>query len=123
MEPMRARIFHICLPASWQSQLGDPEYSDPSLESEGFIHCSTKEQLDGTLARYFRDIPELLILEILPSAVAENLRFEPAPHSQERYPHIYGTIPKGAILHLHRFNWQTKAIDLVDLSAHIPHIE
>ena len=120
---MRAKIFHICLPASWQSQLGDPEYSASSLESEGFIHCSTKEQLDGTLARYFRDIPELLILEILPSAVAENLRFEPAPHSQERYPHIYGAIPKGAILHLHRFNWKTKAIDLVDPSAHIPQIQ
>ena len=116
---MRAKIFHICLPDAWHSQLDDPEYSHPSLESEGFIHCSMKEQLDGTLGRYFRDIPELLILEILPSAVAENLRFEPAPHSQERYPHIYGTIPKGAISHLHHFNWKTKAIDLVDLIAQI----
>ncbi len=100
---MQAKIFHICLPQSWHSQLSEAEYSDPSLESEGFIHCSMKEQLDGTLSRYFPDIPELLILEILPSAVADTLRFEPAPNSQERFPHIYGTIPKRAILQLHRF--------------------
>lgn len=111
---MRSRIYHICTPASWQSQLGETAYSDPSLESEGFIHCSMKEQLDATLGRYFRDIPELLILEILPSAVAQNLRMEPASHSQERFPHVYGTVPKSAILKVHRFDWKTPARELVE---------
>lgn len=113
---MTVRIFHICAPDQWQSQLSATLYTDPSLQTEGFIHCSTKEQLDPTLGRHFTDIPELIILEILPSAVAEILRFEAAPRSGELYPHIYGTIPKDAILRVHHFNWETLAMDLVDLT-------
>jgi uncharacterized protein (DUF952 family) len=111
---MRARIYHICLPARWQEQSIQPVFIDPSLEHEGFIHCSTKEQLDATLARYFKGIPELTILEISPAEVAGTLRFEPAPHSQERFPHVYGPIPRSAILRTHRFDWSLPARQIID---------
>lgn len=114
---MRARIFHICLPARWEEQSNQPEFADPSLDAEGFIHCSTKEQLDGTLSRYFEGVPELLILEIAPGEIAGTLRFEPAPYTQERFPHVYGPIPRSAIVRVHRFDWSKSARQIVELPA------
>lgn len=102
---MQTRIFHICLPANWQAQAGSPTYTDSSLAAEGFIHCSTKEQLQNTLDRYFRNVPEVLIVELQPAVVASTLRFEPGPRTQEIFPHIYGAIPKNAVIALHKFSW------------------
>lgn len=110
---LRARIFHICLLPQWEAQKNEREYSDPSLAAEGFIHCSTREQLDATLARYFKGAPEVLILEISPVEIASILRFEPASHSQERFPHVYGPIPRSAVLAVHRFDWSRPARDIV----------
>lgn len=110
---MKSRIYHICSETSWKAQLSSPLYTDPSLQSEGFIHCSMKEQLEATLQRYFADAKDLVILEILPTAVADILRLEPAPHSQERFPHIYGPIPKSAILQIFRFDWTVNIAEIL----------
>ena len=110
---LRARIFHICLPSQWETQQTGVEYSDASLGTEGFIHCSTREQLDATLDRFFKGQPEVLILEISPLEIAHILRFEPASHSQERFPHVYGPIPRSAVLAVHHFDWSRPARDLV----------
>ncbi len=113
MTGLRSKIFHICLPDRWTAGANGPDYTDPSLVSEGFIHCSTREQLDATLDRFFKGQPEVLILEISPLEIAHILRFEPASHSQERFPHVYGPIPRSAVLAVHHFDWSRPARDLV----------
>lgn len=110
---LKSRIYHICLESAWKAQLGANSYSDPSLQSEGFIHCSMKEQLESTLKRYFSNQNELVILEILPVGVADMLRMEPAAESQERFPHVYGPIPKSAILQIFRFDGTVKIEELL----------
>ena len=57
-------IYHIVLPEVWEKFENDYEYESESLASEGFIHCSYRNQLDEVLARYYKNADKVLILHI-----------------------------------------------------------
>ena len=72
-------------------------YQDPSLQIEGFIHCSYLSQVEGVLGRYYGDAQEVVLLTIDTSKLSSPLRKEAAKNG-EVYPHIYGDINKSAIV-------------------------
>ncbi|MBV9214717.1 MAG: DUF952 domain-containing protein [Acidobacteria bacterium] len=89
-------IYHIVLPEVWAAF--DTElYRHPTLESEGFIHCSLKSQLDGVIDRYYSDQEKVIILEIETDSLMSRVINEPSTAS-EIYPHIYGPINRDAIV-------------------------
>jgi len=90
------RIFHIVRPGDWESHAGSL-YEAESLTTEGFIHCSFAEQLDGVISRYYSDADEIVILEIDPNLLTSKLVVEPST-AGESYPHVYGPINKDAIV-------------------------
>ena len=90
------RIFHIVRPADWESH-GGSLFEAESLATEGFIHCSFAEQLDGVIRRYYGDTDEIVILEIDPGKLNSKLVVETST-GDENYPHIYGPINKDAIV-------------------------
>jgi uncharacterized protein (DUF952 family) len=90
-------IFHVVLPKKWAEVVGKDFYEPESLATEGFIHCSFAEQLDGVLERYYSDVEQVAILEIDPSKLTSKLVEEPSTNN-EIYPHIYGKINKDAVV-------------------------
>jgi uncharacterized protein (DUF952 family) len=94
------RIYHLVLPAAWEK---DPEadYRTDSLQAEGFIHCSTTQQVAGSANRCYSDAPELLVLEMDPQRLSCPLRYEPA-RSGELFPHIHGPLNRSAVTAVHR---------------------
>ena len=46
-------IYHIVSATDWANQESQPNYEASSLYTEGFIHLSQKEQVSGTLSRYY----------------------------------------------------------------------
>ena len=48
-------IYHITTSAWWDKQSAADSYITETLSDEGFIHCSTHEQVKGTLERYYAD--------------------------------------------------------------------
>lgn len=90
-------IYHIVLPETWESVKDDPTYSAESLETEGFIHCSYENQLDGVIGRYYADASDLVILEIDPARLESKLISEPSTGGED-YPHIYGPINLDAVI-------------------------
>src|SRR5438270_4397383 len=90
------KIYHIVLPDVWAA-FGDAHYQAESLASEGFIHCSFKDQLETVLKRYYSDRPEVIILEIDTDKLDSKLVVEPSTGG-ENYPHIYGPIDRDAIV-------------------------
>ena len=90
-------IYHICTVHDWITQEGTNEYLHQSLESEGFIHCSFKHQINGVLERYFREQTDLMLLIIDSEKLINDLKVEEAPIG-ESFPHIYGPINKNAII-------------------------
>jgi uncharacterized protein (DUF952 family) len=92
-------IYHIVLPEVWADFEADL-YKAPSLETEGFIHCSFAEQLDAVIERYYDGKGSLVILEIDPERLMSRMIKEPSTNN-EIYPHIYGPINRDAIVSVH----------------------
>ncbi len=90
-------IYHIVLPEVWERFKDEPEYEAESLKSEGFIHCSYRNQLDEVILRYYKDARSVLVLNINPHLLTSELVAEPSTGG-EIYPHIYGPINASAIV-------------------------
>ena len=97
-------IFHMALPDDWAAAFGTGEYRmstrDVTLEQEGFIHCSTREQIEDTANRFYADLDQLVLLTIDPELVPSAVVWEPpAPDVDVLFPHIYGALPVPAVVH------------------------
>ena len=95
-------IFHILKRGEWQEAVRRNRYEPASLKTEGFVHCSTREQALSTANRYFRGQPDLVLLCIEPARLAAELRLEAPsnPHDErarELFPHVYGPINLEAV--------------------------
>lgn len=91
-------IYHITTKQAWEAAQAKGYYEAPSLQAEGFIHCSKAEQVRGVLERYYSGQKELLKLTIDPEKLASPLKFEMAPSVNEDFPHVYGTINVEAVV-------------------------
>ncbi len=90
------QIIHICSRQAWRGAQKTGEYRAASLEMEGFIHCSNPEQVLEVANRYYRGVPDLVLLWIEPGSVTAPVRWENNEGS-EKYPHIYGGINMDAV--------------------------
>lgn len=90
-------IYHIVLPQVWETAQHQTIYAAESLATEGFIHCSYDEQLDGVLERYYSGVPEVVVLKIEIEKLTSKLVSEPSTGG-EIYPHIYGPINLDAVV-------------------------
>ncbi|MEU1475772.1 DUF952 domain-containing protein [Streptomyces sp. NPDC001668] len=95
-------IVHLTERSLWEEARARGRYEistrGRTLQEEGFIHCSTREQLPGTAARFFADVPDLVVLVIDPARLDVPLKYEaPAPGAEE-FPHVYGPIPVDAVV-------------------------
>ncbi|GAB4035314.1 DUF952 domain-containing protein [Spirosoma gilvum] len=96
-------IYHIVPAADWARYENEPVYEAASLQTEGFIHLSKKEQVDGTLSRYYQNVPDLLLLHVDTEKLTYELRYEPSTNNEE-FPHLYGPLNKEAIRTIQRLN-------------------
>ena len=96
-------IYHIVLPDFWEKFKDEYEYEAESLRSEGFIHCSYRNQLDEVLERYYKNAGKVLILHINLHFLTAKFIAEPSTN-REIYPHIYGKINKSAIVDVEERN-------------------
>ena len=92
-----SEILHIATPSEWAAATTTGQVAPPSLATEGFVHCSTREQLAGTLERHFADAGPLVLLVLDEAAIAPDLRWEESLPG-EAFPHVYGAIPVDAVL-------------------------
>ena len=96
-------VLHLAEVAHWDEALrtGDYRWSTlgRTLEEEGFIHCSTPEQLPGVLSRYYASYAgDLVLLTVDPALLDAPLRWDVVnPVTGERFPHVYGAITPDAV--------------------------
>jgi uncharacterized protein (DUF952 family) len=89
-------IYHLTTQEAWEAALGQGYYEHASLAAEGFIHCSTREQLFESARLYFVGHDRLVVLQIVEKRVEQQLKWE---HSRngELFPHLYGPLPVEAV--------------------------
>ncbi len=89
-------VFHLTARAAYAAALEAGVYEAPSLASEGFVHCSTRSQIQRTAERFFRGQAGLVILCLEAQKLGAALKYEPA--DGELFPHVYGSIAVDAIV-------------------------
>ncbi len=103
-EPM---ILHITTRTEWEGARTLGEYRAPSLETEGFIHCSTVEQVLRVANRFYVGAADLVVLHIAPERVRAEIKWElptmSDPLAGEKFPHIYGPLNVEAVIAAHAF--------------------
>lgn len=90
-------IYHIVSAADWAKQESLAAYEAASLQAEGFIHLSKKEQVAGTLNRYYQHVPDLVLLHVDTDKLTHRLVYELATNN-ESFPHLYGPLNKDAVV-------------------------
>jgi uncharacterized protein (DUF952 family) len=97
-----ALIYHLAAAADWERAREEGEYRlstlGMTLEEVGFIHCSRAGQVAGVAERYYRGQTGLVLLEIDEDLVGPEVRYETAPGTEERFPHIYGPLNTTAVV-------------------------
>jgi uncharacterized protein (DUF952 family) len=90
-------ILHITTNQSWDAAVATGSYRDVSLEDEGFIHCSTVQQILGPANEFYRGQSDLVLLCISSSAVEAEIIYEDCYETGMAYPHIYGPLNVSAV--------------------------
>lgn len=91
-------VFHIATRAEWELALAAGVYRTGSLDTEGFIHCSTAEQVAATASRLFAGRTDLVLLFIDGERLTAALRYEPVTDPPGAvFPHVFGPIDLAAV--------------------------
>lgn len=95
------RIFHIATDADWRRTLETGTYTTSTvgrtLDEEGFIHASRRDQVQGVFDRYYAGLGEhLVLLTIDPRRLDAEVRVDPV--GDDTYPHVYGPINRSAVV-------------------------
>lgn len=97
-----ARIFHVADGGALAAALASGTYrgstAGQGLDDAGFVHCAYGPQLAGVIERFYPEADELVILEIDTDLVTEPVVDE-AGEGDERFPHVYGPLAMGAVVH------------------------
>ena len=90
-------IYHIIPKEDWLLAQKNGVYRPASLDSEGFIHCSDKDQVTGSANLHFKGVKNLLLLCIDPQMVKAKIRYEDLYNTSKLFPHIYGELELDAV--------------------------
>lgn len=120
-------ILHITTKKEWEKALAKGEYTAPSLESEGFIHCSTIKQTTDTANIFFKGQSGLILLCIDETKLKSICKYEDPsgggkhdPGVGNLFPHIYGPINNAAVIEVIDFPANEAGLFLLPLSINEP---
>jgi uncharacterized protein (DUF952 family) len=89
--------FHLAAAESWSTADPTAALVAPSLDVEGFIHCTTgADEMVATANRHYRDDPrDFVVLTIDLDRVTSPVRTDDPGRI---YPHVFGPIDRASIL-------------------------
>jgi uncharacterized protein (DUF952 family) len=105
-------IFHITSHIAWEEAQQRGDYRAESLETEGFIHCSTSSQVLPVAENFYKGQNGLLLLGIEPTLLTSPVKWEPPTGGTpppgvpagDPFPHIYGPINVNAVVKVFNLN-------------------
>ena len=91
-------IYKICSASAWREAERQGVYRGSADDlSDGFIHFSTAQQLEATVARHFAGQTGLFLIAIETDALGEELRWERG-RDGALFPHLYGELDLAAVV-------------------------
>ncbi len=93
-------IYHIT--ATWDPD--QTQYIHPSLESERFIHFSTRDQVVMVANAFYHGQTGLKLLAVDPERLHAPLKYEaPGDFDGQQFPHLYGPLNTDAVVNVFDF--------------------
>ena len=96
------KILHLTSRKAWLDAQDAGEYRADSLESEGFIHCSTDQQILKVANAFYRKVSVPLALWIDTDKLQHPLKWESPVGADEfegeAFPHLYGPLNLDAVI-------------------------
>lgn len=89
-------ILHITQHDQWQQAKRSGFYRGDTLDSEGFIHCSTPQQIIKVANTFFKGEKGLVLLCIESDKIKAEIKYEGV--EEDYYPHIYGPLNIDAVI-------------------------
>ena len=119
-------ILHITSRKEWLVAQTKGEYRAPSLDTEGFIHCSTEKQVIPVSNAFYRGQNDLVVLVIDETRLKSEVKWEAqsvplAPPEDispsDQFPHVYGPINVDAVVSVLDLEPDTEGIFNLPLSS------
>lgn len=90
--------YKILSVADWRLTVAEGQYDGSAVDlADGYIHMSTKDQLEQTAAKHYAGLNDLMLVEVLLAPLGETLQWEPS-RGGALFPHIYGPLPALAVV-------------------------
>jgi uncharacterized protein (DUF952 family) len=87
-----SRIYKILPRAAWELALASGCFEGAGVDlQDGYIHFSTSAQAAETARRYFRNQPDLVVLEVEGDDLGDALKWEPS-RGGDLFPHLYAAL-------------------------------
>lgn len=96
-------IFHITTRKTWEREAAKGSYRPEAYPIDGFIHCSTRDQVVQVANARFRSQTGLVLLSIDTDKVAAEIVYENLEGGQQLFPHIYGGLNTDAVVEVIEF--------------------
>jgi uncharacterized protein (DUF952 family) len=94
--------FKVLTPQQWADFERERVFRGAPVDiADGYIHLSTAEQLEATLAKYFAGQSHLMITEVDLASLGDSVRWEPA-RGGDLFPHVYAELPMEAVIGLQK---------------------
>lgn len=90
-------IYHIAKSEDFSFAKSRGSYFPGPFLKDGFIHCSTRNQVLSVANTWFLHTDNLVLVEINEQMLNVDVIYENLEGGQELYPHIYGEISLSAI--------------------------
>lgn len=101
------RIFHIARAVDWEQARRTGSYTvstyGRTLEQEGFIHASRREQVRGVFDAFYRDVPDRLVLLAIDTDLLTS-PWQEEPVGTDVFPHIHGPLNTSAVIGVARLD-------------------
>jgi uncharacterized protein (DUF952 family) len=88
-----ALIYKIVTAQAWAAAVETGRFDGAATDlADGFIHFSTRGQVQETASKHFAGQVGLLLVGVAPQDLGEALVYEPSRGAQ-LFPHLYGPLP------------------------------
>jgi uncharacterized protein (DUF952 family) len=102
-----AVVLHLIPLADWQGLGPEDAVTSPSLDTEGFIHCTDDAEVLLKVANaFYTSVPgDFAVLDVDVDQLTSRCVWEAPAHVNggsasfaPRFPHVYGTIDRAAVI-------------------------
>lgn len=98
-----SHIYHFTERHTFERAKEAGSYEPLAFSKDGFIHCSTREQVLLVANAIARRDSELVLLEIDTDKVSSRIIYENLEGGAKLFPHIYGKLDLDAIMRVWKF--------------------